>query len=181
MCVCFDEICVSCCCWFASASPLFVFVCSRHGWFKHNRVFMECSAIVQLICTSAFRLQHMNHSIVTNSFLLVCDDDFNMHYKCSLMHSCSMFTLFLHHPIINYEYEWLPSACQHGLLLWPGMGHSGHGGRLYHGFPAGSGSSGPLIDPSPAEQTAALDVTLFSQQAFARSEILWWVIKTNCL
>lgn len=41
------------------------------------------------------------------------------------------------------------------------MGHSGHEGQPYHGSPAGSGSSGPLIDPSPAEQTAALDVTLF--------------------
>ncbi len=40
------------------------------------------------------------------------------------------------------------------------MGHSGHEGQLYHGSPAGSGSPGPLIDPSPAEQTADLDVTL---------------------
>ncbi|KAK5873660.1 hypothetical protein PBY51_018682 [Eleginops maclovinus] len=43
------------------------------------------------------------------------------------------------------------------------MGHSGHEGQAYHGSPAGSGSSGPLIDPGPAEQTAALDVTLFPQ------------------
>lgn len=41
------------------------------------------------------------------------------------------------------------------------MGHSGHEGQSYHCSPAGSGSSGPLIDPSPDEQTAALDVTLF--------------------
>ncbi|CAK6958849.1 hypothetical protein D9C73_003877 [Scomber scombrus] len=41
------------------------------------------------------------------------------------------------------------------------MGHSGHEGQSYQSSPAGSGSSSPLIDPSPAEQTAALDVTLF--------------------
>lgn len=63
--------------------------------------------------------------------------------------------------VINYEDEWLPPACQHGLLSRRGMGHPGHAGQSYYGSPAGSRSSGPLIDPSPAEQTAALDVTRF--------------------
>lgn len=156
----------------ASASLLFVFVCRRDGWFKYNRGFMESFAIVQLICTSALTLQHINQTCSRHykQLLISFNEDFSMHYKCSLMQSCNMFALVLHHPVINYEFEWLPLACQHGLLLRLGMGHSGHEGQSYHGFPAGSGSSGPLIDPGPAEQTAALDVTLFSHQALARTE-----------
>ncbi|KAI3377700.1 hypothetical protein L3Q82_008854, partial [Scortum barcoo] len=73
---------------------------------------------------------------------------------------CSLSSYTTQTHVINYEDEWLPPARQHGLLLRLGMGHSGHEGQSYHGSPAGSGSSGPLIDPSPAEQTAALDVTL---------------------
>lgn len=46
--------------------------------------------------------------------------------------------------VINYEDEWLPPVCQHGLLVWLGTGHSG---QSYHGSPAGSGSSGPTDWP----------------------------------
>lgn len=64
----------------------------------------------------------------------------------------------------------LSDFLQRGLLLRLGKGHSGHEGQSYHGLPAGSGSSGPLIDPGPAEQAAALDVTLASRRALARTE-----------
>lgn len=64
---------------------------------------------------------------------------------------------------INYG-MWHPPARQHGLLLWLEMGHSGHRSQSSYGSPAGFGSSGPMIDPSPAEQIGAL---LFWQ-------ILWW-------
>lgn len=50
----------------------------------------------------------------------------------------------------------------YGLLLRLGTGHSGRRGQSCYGCPAGSGSSGSVIDPGPDEQIAArLDVTVF--------------------
>lgn len=109
---------------------------------------------IDIYCTS-----YMSSSLSTIFFFSLSDFQGPPH----LIQHCNMLALVLHPQthVINYEEEWLPPACQHGLLLQLGMGHSGHEGQPYYGSPAGSGSSGPLIDPSPAEQIAALDVTLF--------------------
>lgn len=51
-----------------------------------------------------------------------------------------------------YKDELCPVACQGGLFLKLWVGHTGHGGRSYHDFPAGCGFSSQLIDPHPDEQ-----------------------------
>lgn len=113
---------------------------------------MECCTQAQLICTSAFTPQHKNRTchLHYKQFLFSLNDGFlhvlQMQLNAKLHYACSG-SYTIQTRVINYEDEWLPPACQHGLLLRLGMRHSGHEGQLYHGSPAGSGSSGPLDWP----------------------------------
>lgn len=116
------------------------------------------------VYTAAYKSLHVTHcQQLEFPHVLEIQPNARQQYVCS-----SPTVLDTH--VINYERERPRPACQHGLLLWLGRGHSGHGAEAYHASPAGSWSSGPVIDPGPAEQTAALDVTLFPRRALARTQ-----------
>lgn len=152
----------------ASASVPFVFVCGWDNWFNHNHIGRACFTLTQMICTSLF------------IYMCVCVFSVFLAIECkTVICLCWSYTIQTH--AINYEYEQPSPTCQWGLLLLLGMGHSGHEGQSNHGSPAGFGSSAPLIDPRPAEQTADLDVTLVLWLLQGPRQILWWVIKPNCL